>query len=94
MLPLFLKENYELACEHEHSCCVLIADKRFKVNGVWNTWIDYPKFHQLINSGKDFNAFDYMEPTPSWAIKDSPERGFDPAETRFKRNKPYQKSGC
>jgi len=90
----FIKENYELACEHEHSCCVLIADKRFKVNGVWNTWIDYPKFHKLVNSGNNFNAFDYMEPTPSWALKDSPERGFDPAETRFRRNKPYQKSGC
>lgn len=90
----FLRENYELACEHEHSCCVLISHKKFKVNGKWNTWIDYPKFHELVSSGKTFDATDYMAETPSWALKDSPERGFDPEETRFKRNKPYQKGGC
>jgi len=90
----FLRENYEVSCEHEHSCCVLISHKKFKINGQWNTWIDYPKFHELIKSGQNFSAEDYMAPTPSWAVKDAPERGFDPEETRFKRNKPYQKSGC
>jgi tRNA wybutosine-synthesizing protein 1 len=90
----FLSENYEVACEHEHSCCVLIADKRFKVNNEWHTWIDYTKFHELAQAGNPFNAFDYMAKTPSWAVAGSEEKGFDPEEIRFKRNKPYQGSGC
>lgn len=43
--------GYELAAEHEHSCCVLMAHKDFKKDGVWHTWIDYPKFQQLVHSG-------------------------------------------
>ena len=34
-------ENYELACEHQHSCSVLLANKKFKKDGQWFTWIDY-----------------------------------------------------
>jgi len=90
----FMTENYDLACEHEHSCCVLIAQKKFKVNNIWHTWIDYPKFHDLVISGKGFTAVDYMEPTPHWALLGSNEHGFDPEETRFRRNKSYQKQGC
>jgi len=92
----FLRENYELACEHEHSCCVLIAHKRFKINGVWHTWIDYEKFHRLAskNDGSQFSALDYIAVSPQWTLIHSDERGFDPEETRFKRNKPYQKGGC
>jgi len=89
-----LKGNYELACEHEHSCGILIAQKKFKVNEVWCTWINYSKFHELIKSRKDFTAVDYMEPTPPWALVGAKERGFDPEQMRFRRNKPYQTSGC
>jgi len=89
-----LSEEYGLACEHEHSCCVLIADKKFKINGKWHTWIDYEKFHSLVKSGNDFSALDYAEETPSWAVVGSDEHGFDPEEVRFKRNKQYQNSGC
>ena len=36
---------YGLACEHEHSCCLLLARKdRFLVDGAWHTWIDYERF--------------------------------------------------
>lgn len=38
-----------------------------KVDGVFQTWIDYPKFHDLIASGEHFTAKDYMAPTPEWA---------------------------
>lgn len=41
--------EYEIACEHAHSCCVLLARvDKFKVNGQWFTWIDYEKFHDLV----------------------------------------------
>jgi len=89
-----LKDDYEIACEHEHSCGILIALKKFKVDGVWHTWINYPKFHQLTEAKLPFTALDYMKQTPSWALVGAQERGFDPDETRFKRNKPYQTSGC
>ena len=83
--------EYEISCEHEHSNCVLLTHKRFFVNGRWNTWIDYPKFHQLVreynasNGTKTFSSTDYMEPTPEWAVFGSNERGFDPDQTRFHR---------
>ena len=86
--------RYSIATEHEHSCCVLLArEDKFKVDGVWHTWIDYPKFHQLVReyhaSGKTktFTSQDYMAPTPSWALYKSEEHGFDPVESRWKRNK-------
>ena len=82
-----LKENYDIACEHEHSCCVLIAHKKLKVNDKWHTWIDYDKFHELATSGKPFTAMDYIQETPSWAVAGAPEKGFDPEMVRFKRNK-------
>jgi len=44
-------DRYAIACEHEHSCCVLIADKRkFLVNGEWYTWINYDKFIDLATA--------------------------------------------
>lgn len=39
-----------------------------KRGGVFHTWIDYPKFHELVASGEHFTAADYMAPTPDWAI--------------------------
>ena len=38
--------GYDLASEHEHSCCALLARRdKFMINGQWHTWIDYEKFH-------------------------------------------------
>jgi tRNA wybutosine-synthesizing protein 1 len=35
--------QYGIACEHKHSCCILLADKsKFYKNEKWYTWIDYP----------------------------------------------------
>ncbi|GFO41183.1 S-adenosyl-l-methionine-dependent tRNA 4-demethylwyosine synthase [Plakobranchus ocellatus] len=85
--------DYELASEHEHSNCLLLAHHKFKRDGHWWTWIDYPKFHQLWQrydetGGKEaFGSEDYMAPTPHWAVFGAAEQGFDPAETRFYRNK-------
>ncbi|CAH1801626.1 unnamed protein product [Owenia fusiformis] len=92
--------DYEIAAEHEHSNCVLISHKKFKVDGVWHTWIDYPKFHKINNLYTDskgaekFTAVDYMAPTPHWAVYGAREQGFDPQETRFHRKKKKDLSGC
>lgn len=76
-------ENYGFACEHRHSCCVLLAHKKFFVKGEWNTWINYEHFHDLVAAGKPFTSLDYMAPTPLWAVTGAEEEGFDPADKRF-----------
>ncbi|GFT12226.1 s-adenosyl-L-methionine-dependent tRNA 4-demethylwyosine synthase TYW1 [Nephila pilipes] len=92
--------NYELASEHEHSNCILIANKKFKVNGKWYTWIDYDKFHSLMRKYDEskgtemFTSLDYMYLTPEWAVLGAKERGFDPNETRFFRKTKKDISGC
>jgi len=93
-LPNDEEDEYDIAAEHEHSLCVLIANKRkFFLNETWYTWIDYTKFHELIKSGQPFTALDYRAETPQWALFGSKERGFDPSESRFKRTKPKPPTG-
>jgi len=86
---------YEIACEHEHSLCVLIANKKkFYKDDKWHTWIDYSKFFELESSGKPFASEDYMEETPSWAIYGAAEKGFDPNDVRFQRRGKPPTQGC
>ncbi|XP_026982011.1 S-adenosyl-L-methionine-dependent tRNA 4-demethylwyosine synthase isoform X4 [Sagmatias obliquidens] len=93
--------DYEIACEHEHSNCLLIAHKKFKIGREWWTWIDYSRFQELIQEYEDsggsrtFSAKDYMARTPHWALFGASERGFDPKDTRYQRkNKSKDISGC
>jgi tRNA wybutosine-synthesizing protein 1 len=86
-----LNDSYGIACEHQHSNCVLLAHKKFLIDNQWHTWIDYQKFNQLItdyyqsNGSKTFSSLDYIDLTPKWAVFGSNERGFDPDETRFRK---------
>ncbi|XP_077467675.1 S-adenosyl-L-methionine-dependent tRNA 4-demethylwyosine synthase TYW1 [Stigmatopora argus] len=96
MLP-----DYQIACEHEHSNCLLIAHNKFKVDGEWHTWIDYERFQDLSRAHHEsgglhvFSSSDYMAPTPHWALFGARQQGFDPVETRFqRRNKGKDVSGC
>lgn len=93
--------DYEVACEHEHSNCLLIAHRKFKIDGEWWTWIDYDRFQELIQEyevsggSKTFSAEDYVARTPPWALFGASERGFDPKDTRYQRkNKSKDISGC
>jgi tRNA wybutosine-synthesizing protein 1 len=87
-----LSDTYELACEHQHSCIVLLAHKKYKINGQWHTWINYDRFHQLIAAGGDFDAMEYAAPTPDWAIYGSAEAGFDPKDTRKYHNRTIKRA--
>ena len=96
---------YELACEHQHSVCFLIANKKkfLKPDG-WYTWIDYDRFHELLQTNEPFTAPDYMAKTADWAVFGAQEKGFDPNETRhYRKNKEgkreqlfeeYENQGC
>lgn len=77
--------SYEVSAEHAHSCCILIAHTRFKIDGAWHTHIDYGKFFNLLESGEKFTDMDYIAPTPEWAYYGSKEAGFSPEDTRFNR---------
>lgn len=76
---------YQLAAEHAHLCCILLADTKFKIDGKWHTHIDYAKFFELLQLGQPFVDTDYIAPTPEWAVWGLPEGGFNPEDTRFDR---------
>ena len=86
--------DYGIAAEHSHSCCALIASKRFLLNGKWHTLIDYEKFFQCLESGKPFGPEDYVgPPTPEWAVWG--QGGFDPADKRvYRKGKGPKKVGA
>ncbi|NWX42001.1 TYW1 synthase, partial [Steatornis caripensis] len=93
--------DYEIACEHEHSNCLLIAHEKFKIDGEWCTWINYDRFQELVREhersggSRTFTAADYAARTPRWALFGSRERGFDPLDVRYQRkNKVRDVSGC
>ncbi|KAL8788007.1 MAG: hypothetical protein Q9213_001899 [Squamulea squamosa] len=76
--------EYGMAAEHAHSCCILIASKRFLMQGKWHTLIDYDKFFACLESGEEFTPEDYVgPPTPQWATFGN--GGFDPADERVYR---------
>lgn len=77
--------EYDIAAEHAHSCCILLAHTKFKVNGVWHTHIDYPRFFELLESGEEFCDMDYAKETPAWAVWGSEEAGFSPDDTKWDR---------
>jgi hypothetical protein len=88
--------EYDLACEHKHSCSVLIARvdlfATIHPDGqrTWRTWIDYEKFNQLALKHESDNTFsftanDYSAETPDWALFGAEEEGFDPTDARHRK---------
>lgn len=76
--------DYGIAAEHAHSCCILLASKRFLIDGKWHTLIDYGQFFRCLESSEEFTPEDYMgPPTPEWATWG--QGGFDPADERVYR---------
>jgi len=85
--------EYGIAAEHAHSCCILLASKRFLINGKWHTIIDYEKFFECLDSGKEFAPEDYVgPPTPAWANWGN--GGFDPADERVYRKGKSKTNEC
>jgi tRNA wybutosine-synthesizing protein 1 len=93
--------EYDIACEHRHSCSVLLArvdqfavdegvDETGSVRRRWRTWIEYDKFQELAarnaaDPSFTFTVRDYTAETPSWALFGSEEEGFDPTDTRHRK---------
>ena len=66
MMPFL--EDYEIVSEHIPSRVVMLAKKKYKKEDGWHTWIDFPKFEKLVNSGKEFISDDYLKKTPSTGL--------------------------
>lgn len=75
--------GYDVAAEHAHSNCILIASTKFKINNEWYTHIDFDKFFNLLSSGKEFTPMEYIAKTPEWALFGN--GGFAPGDTRVYR---------
>lgn len=78
--------EYGIAAEHAHSCCVLLASRRFWREGRWNTRIGYERFFELLEANEEETGFgpeDYCAPTPEWALFGN--GGFDPRDVRVDR---------
>ena len=60
--------DHEIVSEHIPSRVVMFAKRSYKKDGIWKTWIDFPKFHQLyedwLKTGKEFTSEDYSIRTP------------------------------
>ena len=74
--------EYGIAAEHVHSCCVLLASRRFWIEGRWYSVIDYEKFFVLLESEREFRPEEYVRPTEDWALWG--KGGFDPRDERVK----------
>lgn len=85
--------GYSVACEHEHSCAVLLArrDRFLEPTGHWRTWIDFERFAAATETGETLDVADFTIETPAWALADgwqdagADTAGFDPAEYRRRR---------
>ncbi|RAO69230.1 uncharacterized protein BHQ10_005242 [Talaromyces amestolkiae] len=79
--------GYGIGAEHAHSCCILLASDRFKVDGKWHTRIDYDRFFELLekekSEGISFRPEDYMRETEEWALWGN--GGFDPNDQRVRK---------
>jgi len=47
-------------------------------------------FKMQVASGKAFSSTDYMAPTPSWAVYGAAEGGFDPGQTRYRKERNHK----
>lgn len=95
--------EYDFACEHKHSCSVLLArvdqfafDDPSTGMRKWRTWIDYDKFQKLAARYSEdpsctFTVNDYTAETPEWALFGSEEEGFDPTDQRHRKNTKHPK---
>ena len=57
--------GYEIVSEHIPSRVVMFAKTKFKIDGVWHTWIDFLKYKELVLSGRtNFTSLEYCMKTP------------------------------
>jgi len=61
-------KDYVIVSEHLPSRVVMLAKKKFKKGKEWFTWIDFEKYHELVNQGKEFTTDEYLKKTPNTGL--------------------------
>lgn len=74
--------GYEIVSEHIPSRVVMLAKKKYKKDGRWHTWIDFPRWHELVNSEGDINSDNYLKPTPQTGLSGKGTLDNMPADVR------------
>ena len=74
--------NYEIVSEHIPSRVVMFAKKKFKFGDTWFTWLNFDKWHSLVNSGEEFTAEQYSIRTPEVGLSGKGTIDNMPAEVR------------
>lgn len=74
--------EYEIVTEHVPSRVVLLAKKKFKIEGKWMTWIDYPKWHKLVNNEEKSDINKNNDPAPEKFLKTTPTTGLSGIKTK------------
>ena len=82
-LAKYLPE-WEIVSEHIPSRVVMFAKKKFKIDEVWHTWIDFGRYHELVNSKKEFTVDDYLRKTPQVGLSGKGNLDAMPEEVRKK----------
>lgn len=59
--------DYEIVSEHRPSRVLMLAKKKFKIDGKWYTWIDFNKWNELVNSDVEPQTMDYLKQTPEFS---------------------------
>ena len=65
--------DYEIVSEHYESRVVMLAKKKFFIDGKWHTWIDFDKYNKMVNSSLDAvpETLNYIKKTPpSFVLKE------------------------
>ena len=60
--------EYEIVAEHIPSRVVMCAKKKFFIEEKWQTWIDFPKYTELVNNNESFTSLNYLKPTPPASV--------------------------
>lgn len=60
--------NYEIVSEHIPSRVVMLAKTKFKRKDGWYTWIDFPKFHELVQSREEIRTEGFLRKTPNTGL--------------------------
>ncbi len=77
-------DDYEIVSEHIPSRVVMFARKEYKRDGVWCTWIDFPKWSEEVVKGEGVEAAEYSIKTPQVGLSGKGTLDNVPVEVREK----------
>lgn len=52
--------------------------------------VNFSLFELKVLAGEPFSSKDYMAPTPSWAVYGAEEGGFDPQQSRYRKERHHK----